>query len=133
MGKPPLNFKYAPDVLFRETGNLLIASFSRPSFLEQKNGGAAATHETVQEKSKVPKEIPKKARRNPKEVILVAISVRGLSVQCDMSLHSVQHHINKLKDIGLIRHVGPPKAGRWEVVEDQVDLSCGFGVGGGDE
>ncbi|MBW1865117.1 MAG: winged helix-turn-helix domain-containing protein [Deltaproteobacteria bacterium] len=62
-----------------------------------------------------------------------SISIRGISVQCDMSIHSVQHHINKLKEIGFIRHVGPTKAGRWEVVEDRVDLSGGVGVGGADE
>ena len=50
-----------------------------------------------------------------------------------MSVHSVQHHINKLKEIGFIRHVGPTKAGRWEVVEDRVDLSGGVGIGGRDE
>ena len=82
---------------------------------------------------------PKKPQRNPKEVILAAlkkqpsISIRELSVQCDMSVHSVQHHINKLKEIGFIRHVGPTKAGRWEVVEDRLDASGDGGVGGGDE
>ena len=66
--------------------------------------------------------LQKKPQRNPKEVILAAlkkqpsISIRELSVQCDMSIHSVQHHINKLKEAGVIRHVGPTKAGWWEVV-----------------
>jgi len=115
----PLILKYAPDVVFRETGNLFIVAFNRPSFLEQKDEGEAAT----QEKSKAPKEIPKKPKRNPKEMILAAlkkqpsISIRELAVQCRMSVHSVQHHVNKLKDAGVIRHVGPTKAGQWEVVE----------------
>ena len=78
-------------------------------------------------------------KRNPREIIIAAlkkqpsISIRELSVQCDMSVHSVQHHINKLKEIGFIRHVGPTKAGRWEVVEDRLDASGDGGVGGGDE
>ena len=82
---------------------------------------------------------PKKPQRNPKEMILSSlkkqpsISIRELSVQCDMSVHSVQHHINKLKEIGFIRHVGPTKAGRWEVSEDRLDASCDGGVGGADE
>ena len=135
----PLILKYAPDVVFRETGSLFIVSFNRPSFLDQKDEGEAATQETIQEKSKAPKETPEKPQRNPKEVILAAlkkqpsISIRELSVQCDMSVHSVQHHINKLKEIGVIRHVGPTKAGRWEVVEDRLDASGDGGVGGGDE
>jgi len=40
-----------------------------------------------------------------------------------MSVHSVQHHTNKLKEIGFIRHVGLTKAGRWEVVEDHMGAS----------
>jgi ATP-dependent DNA helicase RecG len=130
-----LIIKYAPDVVFRETGNLFIVSFSRPSFLEQKDEGDAAT----QEKSKAPKETPKKPQRNPKEVILTvlknqpAISIRELAAQCGMSVHSVQHHVNKLKAAGVVRHVGPTKAGRWMVVEDYLIVSGGEGVGDGDE
>jgi ATP-dependent DNA helicase RecG len=135
----PLILKNAPDVVFREIGNLFIISFNRPSFLDQKDEGEAATQETAQEKSKAPKETQKKPQRNPKEVILAAlkkqpsISIRELSVQCDMSVHSVQHHINRFKEIGVIRHVGPTKAGRWEVVEDRLNASGGDGTGGGDE
>ena len=135
----PLILKYAPDVVFRETGNLFIVAFNRPSFLEQKDEGEAATQETTQEKSKAPKETPKKPQRNPKEEILAAlkkqpsISIRELSVQCDMSIHSVQHHINKLKEIGFIRHVGPTKAGRWEVIENRLGASDDGRVRGGDK
>jgi ATP-dependent DNA helicase RecG len=135
----PLILKNAPDVVFREIGNLFIVSFNRPSFLDQKDEGEATTQETTQEKSKTPKETPKKPQRNPREMILAAlrkqpsISIRELSVQCDMSVHSVQHHINKLKEIGFIRHVGPTKAGWWEVIEDHMGASDDGGVGGGDE
>ena len=135
----PLILKSAPDVVFRETGNLFIVSFNRPSFLELKDEGESATQQTTQEKSKAPKETPEKPQRNPKEVILAAlkkqpaISIRELSVKCGMSVHSVQHHINKLKEIGFIRHVGPTKAGRWEVIEDRLGASGDGGVGGGDE
>jgi ATP-dependent DNA helicase RecG len=59
-----------------------------------------------------------------------SISIRELSVQCDMSVHSVQHYINKLKEIGFIRHVGPTKAGRWEVIVSRLDASDSRGVGG---
>jgi len=50
-----------------------------------------------------------------------------------MSVHSVQHHINKLKEIGFIRHVGPTKVGRWEVIDSPHDSSNDDEVGGGDE
>ena len=48
MGKQPLKesktveLKYAPDMVFREIGILFIVSFTRPSFLEQKDEGASA-------------------------------------------------------------------------------------------
>jgi ATP-dependent DNA helicase RecG len=67
----PLILKNAPDVVFREIGNLFIVSFNRPSFLDQKDEGEATTQETTQEKSKTPKETPEKPQRNdsrcPKE------------------------------------------------------------------
>jgi ATP-dependent DNA helicase RecG len=56
----PLILKYAPDVVFREIGNLFIVSFNRPSFLDQKDEGEATTQETTQEKSKTAKETPEK-------------------------------------------------------------------------
>jgi len=73
------------------------------------------------------KECPsKKPQRNLKELILIALkeqpslSIRELAVQCGMSIHSAQHHINKLKEAGMIRHVGSTKAGHWEVISDHV-------------
>jgi len=135
----PLILKYAPDVVFREIGELFIVAFNRSSFLEEKDEEEATTQETIQEKSKAPKETPEKHQRNTKEVILAAlkkqpsISIRELSVRCDMSVHSVQHHINKLKEIGFIRHVGPTKGGRWEVVDDRLNALGVDGTGGGDE
>ena len=130
----PLILKYAPDVVFRETGNLFIVSFNRPSFLDQKDDGEAG----AQGKSKVPKETPKKPQGNPKEVILKtlkeqsSISIRELSIRCDMSVHTVQHHINKLKEADVIRHVGSTKAGRWEVIEDHGDTFDDGAIVGGE-
>jgi ATP-dependent DNA helicase RecG len=116
----PLILKYSPDVVFRETGDLFIVSFNRPSFLELEGEGETAT----QEKSGTSKETPKKHQRNTKEIILSvlkrqpSISIRELAFQCEMSFYSVQHHIKILKKTGAIRHVGPTKTGRWEVIED---------------
>ncbi len=67
----PLILKNAPDVVFREIGNLFVVSFNRPSFLDQKDEREAPTQETTQEKSKTPKETPEKPQRSdsrcPKE------------------------------------------------------------------
>jgi ATP-dependent DNA helicase RecG len=118
----PLILEKEPGVEFREVAKLFITSFSRPSFMETPGKEAA----TMKEKSMPPKETPKKPQRNPKEVILAALkkqpslSIRELAVQCGMSMHSVQHHINKMKETGVIRHVGSTKAGRWEVIDNHV-------------
>jgi ATP-dependent DNA helicase RecG len=118
----PLILEKEPGVEFKEVAKLFITSFDRPSF-KKKTGKEAVTAE---EKSIAPKETPKKPQRRPKEVILTAlkkqpsISVRELAVQCGMSIYSVQHHINKLKETGLIRHVGSTKAGRWEVINNHA-------------
>jgi len=67
----PLILKYAPDVVFREIGELFIVAFNRSSFLEEKDEEEATTQETIQEKSKAPKETPEKHQRSnsrcPKE------------------------------------------------------------------
>jgi hypothetical protein len=60
----PLILKSAPDVVFRETGNLFIVSFKRPSFLEVKDEGESGTQQTAQEKSKASKETPEKPQRS---------------------------------------------------------------------
>jgi len=37
-----------------------------------------------------------------------------------MSVYSVQHHIHKLKEAGVIRHAGTTKAGFWEVIDNAL-------------
>jgi ATP-dependent DNA helicase RecG len=114
----PLILEKEPGVEFKEIANLFITMFSRPSFKE------AISEETTvaKEKSISPKETLKKPQRNPKEIIIAvlnkqpSISIRELAVECDMSVYSVQHHINRLKETGVIRHSGPTKTGRWEVI-----------------
>jgi ATP-dependent DNA helicase RecG len=121
----PLILKYAPDVVFREIGNLFIVSFNRPSFLEQEGDREAATQETTQETTQ--EKILAGLRTEP------TLTRKLLAQRLGISEDGVKYHLNKLKTAGKIRHVGPTKGGRWEVVEDQVDLSDGAGLGGGDE
>ena len=121
----PLILENAPSVQFRQIAGLFIASFERPSFLE---GTVQATTETT-EKSETSEgtnqnqiKPPKKPQRNPKEKLLAIIteqprlSVKELAVVSDMSVYSVQHHLNTLKASGQIRHVGPTKSGQWEIL-----------------
>ena len=115
----PLILKNAPDVEFREVAGIFIASFERPSFAEEK---AVTIDKTIEETIK---ETTKEKVASPKETILNAIrerpgiSVKELAELCALSPHGVQYHINKLKESGVIRHVGPTKAGRWEILHDE--------------
>ncbi len=118
----PLILEKEPGVQFREVAKLFITSFYRPSYKEI----IGKKHATTKGVKMPPEETPKKPQRNPKEVILSILkeqpflSVRELAVLCGMSIHSTQHHINKLKDAGIIRHVGSTKAGHWEVISDHA-------------
>ena len=116
----PLILRNAPDVKFREVAGIFIAGFNRPSFVAAEKDGSIdkAAKETI-------KEITKEEAASPKETILnvirerPGISVKELAGLCGLSPHGVQYHINKLKESGVIRHVGATKAGRWEILHDE--------------
>lgn len=121
----PLILKYAPDVVFREIGNLFIVSFNRPSFLKPKDEGEAATQETTQETTQ--EKIMGYLRAEP------TLTRKLLAQRINISEDGIKYHLNKLKAENRIRHVGPTKAGRWEVIEDRLDASGDEGVEAGDE
>jgi ATP-dependent DNA helicase RecG len=131
----PLILKNAPDVVFRETGNLFIVAFNRPSFLEQSEKGTIqkeppAIHKTSQ------KTVQKELFATEKAVIDIikqhpTITRKALAARLNLSEAGVRYNTDKLQTKGILKRVGGKKAGRWEVVEDHVDLASG--VGGGDE
>jgi ATP-dependent DNA helicase RecG len=129
----PLILGKEPGAEFKEIARIFLTIFSRPSYKEGRG------KQPPEEKTSAPKETPKKPQRKLKEVILVvlkkqpSISIRELAAQCELSVHSVQHHINKLKEDGVIRHVGPTKAGRWEVTDGHFGAPASRGDGGGHE
>jgi len=45
------------------------------------------------------------------------ISKKQIEIQGNLSKKSVEYNIKKLKEIGLLRRVGPAKGGHWEVIE----------------
>jgi len=100
-----LILRFATDVIFREIGNLFIVSFNRPSFLEQIDEGAATAQDTTQEK------IMASLRAEP------TLTRKLLAQRLNISEDGVKYHLNKLRAAGRIRHVGPTKAGRWEVID----------------
>jgi ATP-dependent DNA helicase RecG len=117
----------APAVAFREVGQLFIASFERPSFLAEAAQEAIDTTEkavdtTPRKPRRNAKETPKKHQGNTKEKLLgiikenPALSVKALAAATEMSVDSVRHHLRALKAAGRILHVGPTKAGHWEIL-----------------
>ena len=42
---------------------------------------------------------------------------RELATQFGLSTDGIKYHLNKLRAAGVIRHVGPTKNGRWEVLK----------------
>ncbi|MDR6711269.1 ATP-dependent DNA helicase RecG [Pseudomonas hunanensis] len=71
------------------------------------------TQETTQEIS--PETVPGKIlvllRQQP------TTTKRELATQLGLSADGIKYHLNKLRAAGVIRHVGPTKNGRWEVLK----------------
>lgn len=119
--------KNAPTVSFREVGQLFIASFARPSFIE--GGHQETPQETVDKASGTtgspqnpskPLETP---QRHLKNVLLTQLSeqpelsMAALAELNNTSLDSVRHHLLALQSAGRIRHIGPSRGGYWEVLD----------------
>ncbi len=64
-----------------------------------------ATQETTQEM------ILRLIKTNP------AITRKGLAEKTGLTPDGVKYHLNKLREQGVIRHVGATKKGYWEVME----------------
>jgi ATP-dependent DNA helicase RecG len=46
------------------------------------------------------------------------ISQQELAAALGLTREGIKYHLNKMKRAGVIRHVGPTRGGRWEVVDD---------------
>jgi ATP-dependent DNA helicase RecG len=122
----PLILKNAPDVIFREIGNLFIVAFNRPSFLEKPE------QETIQKT--IHKTIHKELNATEKAVIDIirenpTITRKVLAERLSLSEAGVRYNTDKLQTKGILKRVGGKKAGRWEVVENWLDESSGIGSG----
>jgi ATP-dependent DNA helicase RecG len=67
------------------------------------------TQETTQENSRL--RILRLLRSEP------AITRRDLAARLGLTPDGIKYHLDKLRADGSIRHVGPTKAGRWEVLK----------------
>ena len=116
----------APSVEFRQVAGLFIASFARPSFSqndEETTGTTENTKDTTQKPLENNVETTQKTHASPREKLLTLlkaqpdIHMNEMAQLSGTTLYSVRHHLESLKAAGRIRHVGPSKGGRWEVLD----------------
>lgn len=134
----PLILKNAPDVKFREISHIFIASFDRPSFVEDEeiaDNGIGTTKETIKERPKkdrrtiketteeTTEETTNKELRTAEKLVIEIIEAnpvitqKELAVQMGLTEDGVYYHIKKLKAKGVLKHTGATKAGRWEIMK----------------
>ena len=80
-------------------------------------------HETTQETSETTQEIDGTDRGTTQEHLLAllrsdpTLTRDGLAVHLGITPDGVKYHLDKLRRAGRIRHVGPTRKGRWEILE----------------
>lgn len=47
--------------------------------------------------------------------VMPEISVKKIAEQLNMSVSGVRYHINKMKALGVVQHIGSTKKGQWRV------------------
>ena len=95
-----------------------------PSTAQEADVNGREPAENQQRTSREPAEKPaENQQRTHRERILALleaqpeITIPVLADRLGLSLGGVRYHLDRLKSAGRVRHVGPTKAGRWEVLE----------------
>ena len=124
----PLILKNAPNVNFREISHIFIASFDRPSFLEEEAGNTTGenTKETPKKSQRTIKETTEETteeKLRPAEKIILKmiaanpiITQKEIAEQMGLTEDGIYYQIKKLKAKGVLEHIGATKAGRWVVI-----------------
>ncbi len=81
-------------------------------------------------RGKITQEIPlKTAQETTQEKIMglirqkPEITRKEIAALLDLSPDGVKYHLNMLKQAGRIRHVGPTKKGRWEILDKNNEMN----------
>ena len=74
---------------------------------------AQATQETTQEKNQetTREKIIRLMSKNPE------ITQKILATEIGITIDGIKYHLKKLREDGVVRHIGSTKSGRWEVIE----------------
>lgn len=113
----PLIFKHEPDVEFKEIAGIFIAAFDRPSY----KSGFEKEHSM--ENEGLIRGVGRTTQETTQEKILSILQARPettrneLAVEIGITPDGIKYNLSKLRAAGVIRHVGPTKAGHWEVLK----------------
>jgi ATP-dependent DNA helicase RecG len=94
-----------PEVKYEQTGLWLVFPFKVRQIVAEAEIPQETAQETTQEK------ILALLRAQP------TITRRELAARIGLSADGIKYHMEKMKSSGLIRHVGPTKAGHWEILK----------------
>ena len=126
----------APELSFKRSGFWVVfhyppdhqAAIRAPRTGAETDGEPSTDTETsrepTQKPTRKPAQKPARKRRGagPERILALLaehpdMTMRVLAARVGLSLGGVRHHLERLKSAGRIRHVGPTKGGRWEVLE----------------
>lgn len=124
----PLIMKNAPDVVFREVGNLFIVSFNRPSYVEGSDAGGetragtkvpTSTFPTESSVKQFGKESSVKTGRKILDLLSIhrEMTIRELARTLHLTTRAVEKQIVQLRTSKQLLRTGGRKLGRWEVVK----------------
>ena len=124
----PLIMKNAPDVVFREVGNLFIVSFNRPSYVEGSDAGGetragmkvpTSTFPTESSVKQFGKESSVKTGRKILDLLSIHrdMTIRELARTLHLTTRAVEKQIVQLRTNKQLLRTGGRKLGRWEVVK----------------
>ena len=77
------------------------------------DGNAGVTEKVVEKVTENQQAIMREIREKP------FVTASELSEMLGISLRKTQENMRKLRETGLIRHIGPNKNGHWEVIDQQ--------------
>ena len=127
----PLILENAPSVQFRQIAGLFIASFERPSFVEEANQETVAESVETVDKSvdttgKSKKTTGKTKKTTGKAALLMEqvrrnpqITTPELAVLLGLTEDGVNYHLRKLQKDGLLKRTGGRKSGHWEIIDTE--------------
>ena len=99
-----------------DPGELWVEFQFSDEYLHRLGSTTGKTNQEMKQET-IQKKILSLLRKNP------SITRKALAAQIGITLGSARHHLENLKKLGYIRHVGPTKKGRWEVSNAYLDAS----------